>query len=107
MHFPLNSNRFSFIGVISCRATNSHGQVQSSCTLIVKEEKGLVEGTQLPDTGKLEKIKTTEKHRQAVSKLVLSISFCLKPNSQVFQCLGFSLTIQFGILYLILPRVSN
>uniref|UniRef100_H2YNK4 Ig-like domain-containing protein n=1 Tax=Ciona savignyi TaxID=51511 RepID=H2YNK4_CIOSA len=54
-------------GVISCRATNQHGQVQTSCTLIVKEERGLVERTQLPDTNKLDKIQTTERHRQEIS----------------------------------------
>ncbi|KAM8858182.1 titin-like [Synchiropus picturatus] len=36
-------------GVITCRASNKHGVDQTSATLIVKEEKGLVEETQLPD----------------------------------------------------------
>ena len=36
-------------GVITCRATNKYGVDQTSATLIVKDEKGLVEETQLPD----------------------------------------------------------
>lgn len=48
-------------GVISCRATNRHGQIQTSCTLIVKEEKGLIESTQLPDKQQLAMIKKRER----------------------------------------------
>ncbi|XP_028847169.1 titin-like [Denticeps clupeoides] len=36
-------------GVITCRATNKFGVDQTSATLIVKDEKGLVEDTQLPE----------------------------------------------------------
>ncbi|KAK2840469.1 hypothetical protein Q5P01_014209 [Channa striata] len=36
-------------GVITCRATNKFGIDQTSATLIVKDEKGLVEETQLPE----------------------------------------------------------
>uniref|UniRef100_A0AAX7U5F3 Ig-like domain-containing protein n=1 Tax=Astatotilapia calliptera TaxID=8154 RepID=A0AAX7U5F3_ASTCA len=36
-------------GVITCRATNKYGVDQTSATLIVKDEKGLVEETQLPE----------------------------------------------------------
>ncbi|KAM7407986.1 hypothetical protein PAMA_003631 [Pampus argenteus] len=36
-------------GVITCRATNKFGVDQTSATLIVKDEKGLVEETQLPE----------------------------------------------------------
>ncbi|KAM9804801.1 titin-like [Neosynchiropus ocellatus] len=36
-------------GVITCRASNKFGVDQTSATLIVKEEKGLVEETQLPE----------------------------------------------------------
>uniref|UniRef100_A0A8C9RS46 Ig-like domain-containing protein n=1 Tax=Scleropages formosus TaxID=113540 RepID=A0A8C9RS46_SCLFO len=36
-------------GVVTCRATNKYGVDQTSATLIVKDEKGLVEETQLPE----------------------------------------------------------
>ncbi|KPP64347.1 titin-like, partial [Scleropages formosus] len=36
-------------GVITCRASNKYGSDQTSATLIVKDEKGLVEETQLPE----------------------------------------------------------
>ncbi|KAK1902440.1 Titin, partial [Dissostichus eleginoides] len=36
-------------GVVTCRATNKYGADQTSATLIVKDEKGLVEETQLPE----------------------------------------------------------
>ena len=36
-------------GVVTCRATNKFGVDQTSATLIVKDDKGLVEDTQLPD----------------------------------------------------------
>lgn len=36
-------------GVITCRATNNFGIDQTSATLIVKDEKGLIEETQLPE----------------------------------------------------------
>uniref|UniRef100_A0A3B3BYV5 Ig-like domain-containing protein n=1 Tax=Oryzias melastigma TaxID=30732 RepID=A0A3B3BYV5_ORYME len=36
-------------GVITCRASNKFGVDQTSATLIVKDEKGLVEETQLPE----------------------------------------------------------
>uniref|UniRef100_A0A674F2E0 Ig-like domain-containing protein n=1 Tax=Salmo trutta TaxID=8032 RepID=A0A674F2E0_SALTR len=36
-------------GVITCRATNTFGADQTSATLIVKEEKSMVEETQLPE----------------------------------------------------------
>ncbi|KAL0963720.1 hypothetical protein UPYG_G00309990 [Umbra pygmaea] len=36
-------------GVITCRATNKFGADQTSATLIVKEEKSMVEETQLPE----------------------------------------------------------
>uniref|UniRef100_A0A3Q4BN40 Ig-like domain-containing protein n=1 Tax=Mola mola TaxID=94237 RepID=A0A3Q4BN40_MOLML len=36
-------------GVITCRATNKYGVDQTSATLVVKDEKGLVEETQLPE----------------------------------------------------------
>ncbi|KAJ8248682.1 hypothetical protein COCON_G00233630 [Conger conger] len=36
-------------GVITCRATNKYGFDQTSATLIVKDEKSLVEETQLPE----------------------------------------------------------
>uniref|UniRef100_A0A3Q3GI64 Ig-like domain-containing protein n=1 Tax=Labrus bergylta TaxID=56723 RepID=A0A3Q3GI64_9LABR len=36
-------------GVITCRATNKFGVDQTSATLIVKDEKGLVEESQLPE----------------------------------------------------------
>ncbi|KAF3843803.1 hypothetical protein F7725_002652 [Dissostichus mawsoni] len=36
-------------GVVTCRVTNKYGADQTSATLIVKDEKGLVEETQLPE----------------------------------------------------------
>jgi len=54
-------------GVISCRVTNSFGIAQSSTSLIVKEEKGLVESTQLPETDQLHSINSIEKYRQKYS----------------------------------------
>ena len=36
-------------GVITCRATNKFGADQTSATLVVKDEKGLVEESQLPE----------------------------------------------------------
>ncbi|KAJ4923666.1 hypothetical protein JOQ06_014150 [Pogonophryne albipinna] len=36
-------------GVVTCRATNKYGADQTSATLVVKDEKGLVEETQLPE----------------------------------------------------------
>uniref|UniRef100_H3CBC6 Ig-like domain-containing protein n=2 Tax=Tetraodon nigroviridis TaxID=99883 RepID=H3CBC6_TETNG len=36
-------------GVITCRATNKYGVDQSSATMLVKDEKGLVEESQLPE----------------------------------------------------------
>ena len=58
--------RYFSAGVITCRATNAHGQSQNSCALIVKEEKGLVNASQLNDAIMLERIQDTEKHRQEV-----------------------------------------
>ncbi|KAK5889758.1 hypothetical protein CesoFtcFv8_013346 [Champsocephalus esox] len=36
-------------GVVTCRATNKYGADQTSATLVVKDEKGLVEESQLPE----------------------------------------------------------
>jgi len=58
---------YIFVGVITCRATNAYGQAQNSCALIVKEEKGLVNSSQLNDAVMLERIQNTEKQRQEVS----------------------------------------
>uniref|UniRef100_A0A672I9Y9 Ig-like domain-containing protein n=1 Tax=Salarias fasciatus TaxID=181472 RepID=A0A672I9Y9_SALFA len=47
-------------GVITCRATNKFGVDQTSATLIVKDEKGLVEETQLPE-GRVHRIDEMER----------------------------------------------
>uniref|UniRef100_A0A8C5DTY0 Ig-like domain-containing protein n=1 Tax=Gouania willdenowi TaxID=441366 RepID=A0A8C5DTY0_GOUWI len=47
-------------GVITCRATNKFGVDQTSATLIVKDEKGLVEETQLPE-GRVHRIDELER----------------------------------------------
>lgn len=49
-------------GVITCRATNKYGTDHTSATLIVKDEKGLVEESQLPEGKKgLQKIEELER----------------------------------------------
>uniref|UniRef100_A0A4W6C6G2 Ig-like domain-containing protein n=1 Tax=Lates calcarifer TaxID=8187 RepID=A0A4W6C6G2_LATCA len=48
-------------GVITCRATNKYGVDQTSATLIVKDEKGLVEETQLPEGRKGARIDEIER----------------------------------------------
>ncbi|KAJ8255364.1 hypothetical protein GJAV_G00204040 [Gymnothorax javanicus] len=49
-------------GVITCRATNRHGFDQTSATLIVKDEKSLVEESQLPEGRKgMQKIEEMER----------------------------------------------
>ncbi|KAL2081285.1 hypothetical protein ACEWY4_023138 [Coilia grayii] len=48
-------------GVITCRATNKFGVDQTSATLIVKDEKSLVEETQLPDGRKAPRIDELER----------------------------------------------
>ncbi|CAB1414348.1 unnamed protein product [Pleuronectes platessa] len=51
-------------GVITCRATNKFGVDQTSATLIVKDEKGLVEESQLPE-GRKGAYRMDEMERQA------------------------------------------
>lgn len=48
-------------GVITCRATNKYGVDQTSATLIVKDEKGLVEESQLPEGRKVARMEEMEK----------------------------------------------
>uniref|UniRef100_A0A673AP86 Ig-like domain-containing protein n=1 Tax=Sphaeramia orbicularis TaxID=375764 RepID=A0A673AP86_9TELE len=48
-------------GVITCRASNKYGVDQTSATLIVKDEKGLVEETQLPEGRKGARIDEMER----------------------------------------------
>uniref|UniRef100_A0A672QCN4 Titin n=1 Tax=Sinocyclocheilus grahami TaxID=75366 RepID=A0A672QCN4_SINGR len=48
-------------GVITCRATNKFGADQTSATLIVKDEKSLVEETQLPEGRRGQKIDEIER----------------------------------------------
>lgn len=55
------------LGVISCRATNAHGQAQTSSTLLVRDTKGLVEATQLPETKQLENIEKRDRQFRGVS----------------------------------------
>uniref|UniRef100_A0A4W6C9N8 Ig-like domain-containing protein n=1 Tax=Lates calcarifer TaxID=8187 RepID=A0A4W6C9N8_LATCA len=51
-------------GVITCRATNKYGVDQTSATLIVKDEKGLVEETQLPEGRKGARIDEIEQETE-------------------------------------------
>ena len=51
-------------GVVTCRATNKFGVDQTSATLIVKDEKGLVEESQLPE-GRKGAFRMDEIERQA------------------------------------------
>ncbi|KAG5283757.1 hypothetical protein AALO_G00045780, partial [Alosa alosa] len=48
-------------GVVTCRATNKYGVDQTSATLIVKDEKGLVEETQLPEGRRGQRIEEMER----------------------------------------------
>ncbi len=48
-------------GVITCRATNTFGVDQTSATLIVKDEKSLVEETQLPEGRRGQRIDEIER----------------------------------------------
>lgn len=48
-------------GVVTCRATNKFGVDQTSATLIVKDEKGLVEESQLPEGRKMHRIDEMER----------------------------------------------
>ncbi|KAJ0005748.1 hypothetical protein NQD34_015642 [Periophthalmus magnuspinnatus] len=48
-------------GVITCRATNKFGVDQTSATLIVKDEKGLVEDSQLPEGRKGTRVEDIER----------------------------------------------
>lgn len=58
-------------GVITCRATNKYGTDHTSATLIVKDEKSLVEESQLPEGRKgLQRIEELERMAQKVPLLV-------------------------------------
>ncbi|XP_051566259.1 titin-like [Myxocyprinus asiaticus] len=48
-------------GVITCRATNKFGADQTSATLIVKDEKSLVEESQLPEGRKIQRMDKMER----------------------------------------------
>uniref|UniRef100_A0A673JKZ9 Ig-like domain-containing protein n=1 Tax=Sinocyclocheilus rhinocerous TaxID=307959 RepID=A0A673JKZ9_9TELE len=48
-------------GIITCRATNKFGVDQTSATLIVKDEKSLVEETQLPEGRRGQRIEEIER----------------------------------------------
>ncbi|XP_051980649.1 titin-like, partial [Xyrauchen texanus] len=48
-------------GVVTCRATNKFGVDQTSATLIVKDEKSLVEESQLPEGRKVQRIDEMER----------------------------------------------
>ncbi|KAK7169443.1 hypothetical protein R3I93_005419 [Phoxinus phoxinus] len=48
-------------GVITCRATNNFGADQTSATLIVKDEKSLVEDSQLPEGRKVQRMDEMER----------------------------------------------
>lgn len=54
-----------FLGVISCRVTNAHGQIQSSCTLIVKDDKRKTALLQ-SDPSMTDTMKSTDRYQQEV-----------------------------------------
>uniref|UniRef100_S4RBA9 Ig-like domain-containing protein n=1 Tax=Petromyzon marinus TaxID=7757 RepID=S4RBA9_PETMA len=60
-------------GIITCRATNKYGADQTSATLIVKDEKSLVEESQLPE-GRRGIQRIQEMERQALEGGIVSVS---------------------------------
>uniref|UniRef100_A0A3B3ZPT2 Ig-like domain-containing protein n=1 Tax=Periophthalmus magnuspinnatus TaxID=409849 RepID=A0A3B3ZPT2_9GOBI len=57
-------------GVITCRATNKFGVDQTSATLIVKDEKGLVEDSQLPEGRKGTRVEDIERFAHEGARVV-------------------------------------
>uniref|UniRef100_A0A8C2EW47 Ig-like domain-containing protein n=1 Tax=Cyprinus carpio TaxID=7962 RepID=A0A8C2EW47_CYPCA len=70
-------------GVITCRATNKFGVDQTSSTLIVKDEKSLVEETQLPEGRRGQRIDEIERIVQ-----VSQLSAAEKWVEQMFKLPG-------------------
>ncbi|XP_041495817.1 titin isoform X1 [Microtus oregoni] len=74
-------------GVITCRATNKYGTDHTSATLIVKDEKGLVEESQLPEGKKgLQKIEELERmaHEGALTGVTADQKEKQKPDIVLF-----------------------
>ncbi|OCT61204.1 hypothetical protein XELAEV_18047227mg [Xenopus laevis] len=74
-------------GVISCRATNKYGTDHTSATLIVKDEKSLVEETQLPEGRRgMQRIEEMERlaHEGALVGVTEDIKEKLKPEIVLF-----------------------
>ncbi|XP_062971718.1 titin isoform X23 [Cynocephalus volans] len=74
-------------GVITCRATNKYGTDHTSATLIVKDEKSLVEETQLPEGRKgLQRIEELERmaHEGALTGVTTDQKEKQKPDIVLF-----------------------
>ncbi|XP_057602279.1 titin isoform X1 [Hippopotamus amphibius kiboko] len=74
-------------GVITCRATNKYGTDHTSATLIVKDEKSLVEESQLPEGRKgLQKIEELERmaHEGALTGVTTDQKEKQKPDIVLF-----------------------
>ncbi|XP_052038730.1 titin isoform X6 [Apodemus sylvaticus] len=74
-------------GVITCRATNKYGTDHTSATLIVKDEKSLVEESQLPDGKKgLQRIEELERmaHEGALTGVTTDQKEKQKPDIVLF-----------------------
>ncbi|XP_039185113.1 titin-like isoform X4 [Crotalus tigris] len=74
-------------GVITCRATNKYGTDHTSATLIVKDEKSLVEESQLPEGRKgLQRIEELERmaHEGAITGIVEDQKVKQKPEIVLF-----------------------
>ncbi|KAG2467001.1 TITIN protein, partial [Polypterus senegalus] len=74
-------------GVITCRATNKHGVDQTSATLIVKDEKSLVEESQLPEGRRgMQRIEELERiaHEGALAGVTEEVTEKTKPEIVLF-----------------------
>ncbi|XP_059559930.1 titin isoform X1 [Myotis daubentonii] len=74
-------------GIITCRATNKYGTDHTSATLIVKDEKSLVEETQLPEGRKgLQRIEELERmaHEGALTGVTTDQKEKQKPDIVLF-----------------------
>ncbi|XP_045150520.1 titin isoform X2 [Echinops telfairi] len=74
-------------GIITCRATNKYGTDHTSATLIVKDEKSLVEESQLPEGRKgLQKIEELERmaHEGALTGITTDQKEKQKPDIVLF-----------------------
>uniref|UniRef100_A0A8C4PYL2 Ig-like domain-containing protein n=1 Tax=Eptatretus burgeri TaxID=7764 RepID=A0A8C4PYL2_EPTBU len=67
-------------GIITCRATNKYSTDQTSATLIVKDEKGLVEESQLPEGRRgIQRMQELEKQALEGAKTGVTIEVPLEP----------------------------